>query len=88
MVDGRYWLSYLGGEKDGFEKYPLNIGLATTEDPTVGKPWSRLPANPILSVQDAGTRWWEDRVLFASQLLRDPARTLGSEYLLVYNAKG
>lgn len=87
-AEGRYWMSYLGGTKDAFEAYPLNIGLASTADPTDGKPWTRLPSNPILSVADAQTGWWEDRVQFASHLIRDPARTLGYEYLLFYNAKG
>ena len=51
-------------------------------------PWTRLPTNPILAVADGNAGWWEDRVQFASQLVRDPQRTLGCEFLLVYNAKG
>lgn len=86
--DGRYWLTYLGGRKDAFESYPLNVGLASTTDPTKGETWSRLPSNPILSTADENVGWWEDRVQFASHLLRDPDRTLGYEYLLLYNAKG
>ncbi|PTX97877.1 hypothetical protein DB354_06250 [Opitutus sp. ER46] len=86
--EGRYWLSYIGGRKDGFEAYPLNIGLASTDDPARVDGWRRLPENPILAVDNPDVGWWENRVQFASQLVRDPARKLGYEFLLFYNAKG
>jgi predicted GH43/DUF377 family glycosyl hydrolase len=86
--DGRYWLSYIGGRKDAFEAYPLNTGLAFTTDLTKGEAWTRLPSNPILSTGDGNVGWWEDRVLFSSQLVRDPNRVFGYEYLMLYNAKG
>lgn len=88
QFNGRYWLSYLGGRKDGFETYPLNLGLASTTGLTKGEPWTRLPSNPILATDDETAGDWENRVLFASQLVHDTARTLGYEYLLLYNAKG
>ena len=34
--NGRYWMMYLGGAKDGYETDPLSTGVAWTDDPSVG----------------------------------------------------
>jgi hypothetical protein len=85
--DGRYWLSYLGGAKTGYETPPLSIGLASTEDPSRPQPWTRWPANPVLGPADAAARPFERDTLFKSHIFRDPNRTLGAPLVMFYNAR-
>jgi hypothetical protein len=84
-VDGKYWLSYLGGEKEGYETPPLSIGLAWTDEPTAVKPWQRLP-EPVLRPSDSDARLFENRTLFKSHIIFDPEHTLGAPYVMFYNA--
>jgi predicted GH43/DUF377 family glycosyl hydrolase len=84
---GRYWLSYLGGAKIGYETPPLSIGLASTGDPSVPREWERLAANPVLGPADADARVFERDTLFKSFIFRDPARTLGAPFVMFYNAR-
>ncbi|HOL88276.1 MAG TPA: family 43 glycosylhydrolase [Anaerohalosphaeraceae bacterium] len=83
--DGKYWLSYLGGEKEGYETPPLSIGLAWTDDPTAAKPWQRL-AGPVLRPSDPDARLFERRTLFKSHIIYDPQQTVGAPYVMFYNA--
>ncbi len=83
--DGKYWLSYLGGEKEGYETPPLSIGLAWTDDPMAAKPWQRL-SGPVLRPSDPDARLFERRTLFKSHILYDPQRTVGAPYVMFYNA--
>jgi len=85
--DGRYWLSYLGGAKTGYETPPLSIGLASTDDPASPRAWDRLPANPVLGPGDADARAFERDTLFKSHIFRDPAQTLGAPFVMAYNAR-
>lgn len=84
---GRYWLSYLGGAKIGYETPPLSIGLASTLEPGRAQTWERLPTNPILGPADADARPFERDTLFKSHILRDESRTLGEPFVLFYNAR-
>ncbi len=84
--DGRYWMSYIGGAKPGYEKPPLCIGMASSLDPSVVGGWEKLPA-PILKPSDADVRPFETEVLFKSYVLRDPKATLGAPFVLYYNAR-
>lgn len=84
--DGRYWLSYLGGAKPGYEKTPLSIGIASTTDPSKPIPWQRLP-KPVMRADDPDARWFESETLFKSYILRDPAKTLGAPFVMFYNAR-
>lgn len=83
---GRYWVSYLGGDKFGFEGEPLSIGLASTDDPMSGKAWTKLP-EPVLRSADPTARDGEKGTLYKSYILRDDARTLGAPFVMFYNAK-
>jgi predicted GH43/DUF377 family glycosyl hydrolase len=85
--DGKYWLSYLGGAKPGYETPPLSVGLAWTTDPSAANDWTRLPENPVLSSSDSDARPFEADTLFKSHILRDPDRTLGAEFVMFYNAR-
>jgi predicted GH43/DUF377 family glycosyl hydrolase len=85
--DKRYWMSYLGGDDEGYESGDLGIGIAHTGDPTAVVPWQR-PDAPVLSPADADVRDWERRKLFKSNVIHDPARHLGAPFVMHYNATG
>lgn len=85
--EGRYWLSYLGGARAGYETPPLAIGLASTDDPAAARPWLRLPRNPVLGPGDTDVRSFERDTLFKSYIFRDPAQTLGAPFVMAYNAR-
>jgi hypothetical protein len=64
--DGKYWLSYIGGARQGYEPDPLSIGIAWTDDPTVPKEWNRLRENPVLSPHQPDARAFEKVTLYKS----------------------
>ncbi|MDR2675368.1 MAG: hypothetical protein LBC18_11040 [Opitutaceae bacterium] len=68
--DGKYWLSYIGGARQGYEPDPLAIGLASTDDPARPAEWTRLPANPVLSTAQPGARPFERNTLYKSTVIR------------------
>jgi predicted GH43/DUF377 family glycosyl hydrolase len=84
--EGRYWLSYLGGAKPGYETPPLSIGMASTLDPTSAAGWERLPA-PVLRPDDKDARPFETGTLFKSFVFRDPGATLGAPFVMYFNAR-
>jgi predicted GH43/DUF377 family glycosyl hydrolase len=86
--DGRYWLSYIGGAKPGYEPDPLSIGLALTGDPTAAVEWTRLPQNPVLSPSQPDVREFEKFTLYKSQIVHDKTRTVGHPFVMYYNGKG
>lgn len=84
----KYWMSYIGGKDLGYEAGPLAIGVAnTTNNPTKPHEWNRL-TQPVLSNADVDVRWWENRKLYKSTIIRDKHKTLGSEFVMYYNANG
>jgi predicted GH43/DUF377 family glycosyl hydrolase len=86
--EGRYWLSYLGGKRFGYESTPLWIGLASTDDPSKPRAWQKLPA-PVLTTKDADVRaGLETETLYKSFIFRDDKRTLAAPFVMFYNAKG
>jgi hypothetical protein len=86
--NGRYWLSYLGGSRFGYETTPLSIGMASTDDPSKAKHWQKIPA-PVLTTTDADARaGLETDTLYKSYVFCDEAGTLGAPYVMFYNAKG
>jgi predicted GH43/DUF377 family glycosyl hydrolase len=85
--DGRYWMSYIGGAKQGYEPDPLAIGLAWSRDPSQVAPWTRLPQNPVLAPDQADARDFEKSTLFKSQIIWDRSESLGYPFVMFYNAK-
>ena len=84
---GKYWLSYIGGARQGYEPDPLAIGLASTDDPTRLSEWTRLPGNPILAPDQADARAFERTTLYKSAIIRDEAESLGWPFVMAYNGK-
>ncbi len=85
-LDGRYWFSFIGGSKYGYEVDPLAIGLASTDDPSKAEPWHKLP-QPIMTVDDPDARPQEKQTLYKSFIFHDENRTLGAPYVMFYNAR-
>ena len=85
--DGKYWLSYIGGEKQGYETDPLSLGMAWTSNPATVKEWERIPENPILSPSQPDSRGFEKLTLYRSQIIQDKSKSLGWPFVMFYNAK-
>jgi predicted GH43/DUF377 family glycosyl hydrolase len=85
--DGKYWLSYIGGAKQGYETDPLSIGIAWTDDPATGNTWHRLEQNPVLSPHQPDARSFEQKTLYKSQIIHDPSNSLGWPFVMFYNGK-
>ena len=85
--DSKYWLSYIGGALKGYEPDPLAIGLAWTGDPTAPREWNRLAENPVLTPHQGEARAFEARTLYKSNIIADPSRTTGHEFVMFYNGK-
>ena len=84
--NGRYWLSYLGGPNPGYEKLPISIGIASTDNPSRPSPWRKLPS-PVLRHDNKDARPFESDVLYKSYIFRDNACTLGAQFVMFYNAR-
>ena len=84
----KYWLSYIGGKDRGYEAGPLAIGVASTESaPTKPHEWKRMD-KPVLTAADKDVRWWENKKLFKSTIIRDKNNTTGHPFVMYYNANG
>lgn len=84
----KYWLSYFGGNDKGYEAGPLAIGIAYTgSDPSRPHEWQRTN-NPVLASTDSSVRWWENKKLFKSTVIRDPQKKTGYPFVMYYNANG
>src|SRR5688500_18770514 len=84
--DGKYWMTYLGGEKQGYETDPLSIGMAWTRSPDKAEEWTRLP-EPVLSPMQADVRDFERATLYRSNIIWDKTETLGHPFVMSYNGK-
>jgi len=82
---GKYWLSYIGGAKPGYETDPLSIGMAWTENPAEVKEWNRSAENPVLSPAQPDVRAYEAKTLYKSQIIHDAAESLGWPFVMYYN---
>jgi beta-galactosidase len=86
--NGKYWMSYFGGNARGYEAGQLSIGMAYTgKNPSLVHEWSRLKA-PVLSPADKDVRWWENRTMYKSSVIWDKSKTTGYPFVMYYNANG
>lgn len=83
----RYWMTYLGGTTIGYEAGVLKVGLADNKNLTEVENWNTNNA-PILSPEDDGVRWFEDKTIYKSLVIKDTLLHTGHEFVMYYNAKG
>lgn len=83
----RYWLSYLGGSEKGYEAGRLGVGMATAKDLAKPDDVTRLP-QPVLSAVDQGARWYDNKTIYKSLVIRDKTKKTGYPFVMYYNAKG
>ncbi len=84
---GKYWLSYIGGAKKGYEPDPLSIGLAWSAEPDQPREWTRLEENPVLGPDQPDARPFETRTLYKSNIIRDETLVTGHPLVMFYNGK-
>jgi predicted GH43/DUF377 family glycosyl hydrolase len=86
--DGKYWMSYFGGSKKGYEAGLLSIGMAYTDkDPAKVHEWKRLE-KPVLMPTDKDVRWWENSTMYKSTVIWDKDKVTGHPFVMYYNARG
>ena len=83
----RYWMTYLGGNTEGYEAGTLKIGSANTTTLTKANEWNRTNA-PLLSPEDKDARWYDNKTIYKSLIIRDPKKHTGHPFVMYYNAKG
>ena len=83
----KYWMTYLGGNTSGYEAGMLKIGLANSPTLTDIQEWNRVSA-PLLSPEDIDVRWFENKTIYKSLVIRDEERHTGYPFIMYYNAKG
>lgn len=86
--DGKYWMSYFGGNKRGYEAGVLSIGIAYTKnDPATVHEWKRLD-KPVLTPLDKDVRWWENSTMYKNSVIWDKSNSTGHPFVMYYNARG
>lgn len=83
----RYWMTYLGGNSTGYESGTLKIGLANSTSLTDTQEWN-TNLSPLLSPEDKDVRWFENKTIYKSTVIRDDKRHTGHPFVMYYNAKG
>ncbi len=85
-INGRYYISYLAGNSDGYEPDPLYMGLSYTYNPIEPDSYIRL-TSPILRPDDMDSRINEKRTLYKSYIFEDIENCTAYKYVNAYNAK-
>ena len=83
-VNGKYYMSYMGGNLNGYETDPLSMGLAFSDSP-IGK-FTKFE-KPIFTPSDPDARELETSTLYKSYMFEDEAMMTGHRYVNAYNAK-
>ena len=83
----KYWMTYLGGHTQGYEAGTLKIGVAYAKKITLAKEWNTF-SKPILSPTDTDARWFENKTIYKSLVVRDVENCTGHNFVMYYNAKG
>ena len=83
----KYWMTYLGGNTAGYETGTLKIGLANSTTLTEADEWN-TNNSPILSPEDEDVRWFENKTIYKSLVIRDSSKHTGHPFVMYYNAKG
>jgi predicted GH43/DUF377 family glycosyl hydrolase len=85
---GKYWMSYFGGNSLGYEAGVLSEGIAfTKKDPASVHEWQRLD-HPVLTIHDPDVAWWDNHTMYKSWVIRDRTNATGHPFVMYYNANG
>lgn len=88
QYDGKYWMSYFGGNSKGYERGILSIGMAfTDQDPATVREWQRLDHH-VLSPLDDDVRWYDNSTMYKNFIIKDDELHTGHPFLMYYNARG
>ena len=86
--DNKYWMSYFGGDSEGYEAGTLSIGMAYTEKvPDEPIEFQRLP-DPILTPNDEDVRWYDNSTMYKETIIRDFQGETNHDFIMYYNARG
>lgn len=84
----KHWMSYFGGNTEGYEAGLLSIGIAfTDQDPATVHEWQRLD-KPVLMATDEDVRWWENSTMYKNTVIWDKSESTGYPFVMYYNARG
>ncbi len=83
----KYWMSYLGGNTQGYEAGVLGVGLANNSKLTEVNEWKTL-SQPVLKANDTNVRWFENKTIYKSLVIHDKKQLTGHPFVMYYNAKG
>lgn len=83
----KYWMSYLGGNTQGYEAGVLGVGVANHSKLTEVNEWKPLP-QPVLKANDENVRWFENKTIYKSLVIHDKKQLTGHPFVMYYNAKG
>ena len=83
----KYWMTYLGGNTAGYESGTLKIGMANSTTLTEADEWN-TNNSPLLSPEDEDVRWFENKTIYKSLVIRDSKKHTGHPFVMYYNAKG
>jgi predicted GH43/DUF377 family glycosyl hydrolase len=87
QFQGKYWMTYLGGAAKGYETGTLGVGMAYSQTLTEAKEWERMP-KILLNPHDKESRWFENKTIYKSLIIKDKDKLTGYPFLMYYNAKG
>jgi predicted GH43/DUF377 family glycosyl hydrolase len=84
---GKYWMTYLGGNTTGYEAGVLKVGVANSNSLTEVHEWS-TNNEPLLSPEDKDVRWFDNKTIYKSHVIHDRDKHTGHSFIMYYNAKG
>jgi len=84
---GKYWMTYLGGNSTGYEAGVLKIGMANSKTLTEARNWN-TNNKPVLSPEDEDVRRFENKTIYKSLVIHDSLKNTGYPFVMYYNAKG
>lgn len=85
--NGQFWVSYLGGADKGYEAGRLGVGMANSADISQPVELKRLP-EPVLSAVDSSSKWYDNKTIFKSSVIKDATSKTGYPFVMYYNGAG
>lgn len=86
--DGKYWMSYIGGNTRGYEKGVLSIAISNTDqNPATVHEWQRFE-KPVLTPHDTDARWYDNSTMYKNFIIEDKEKLTGHRFVMYYNARG